>query len=423
MMMSGSQNSCEIVSVAHDMGITVYETDWYEDSPAKKVVDKSFMVSTADVDAVVELCQREKVDGVISGFTDSVLTYQLQVCEKLGVPFCGDKENIAICTDKKLFKDAAQKAGLPVVPYVKLTKLDYEQKLCDIKLPVVFKPVDNSGSRGVFKCFTEEDKAELFKKSLSFSKSGEVLAEKLMNAENEFSVYYMLNDGEVHLNAMMDRIVMPSYYGCTTPITQACIFPSSRLEQWELKVDPFARRFFKQNNKRNGYIFMQGFCDQGNLYVHEIGYRLNGGVAYKIVEQFCGFNQIEQLVRFTLTGKMDQSELKKANPYFSGCGILLEATLNEGVIGSISGIDEIRNVNGVLDCYQNHFEGDFISGIGTSANIFADIYIVDATLDGLIEISEKVVSLLKVYDEEGNDMLLPKLDRRSLNNVYSTNKF
>ena len=417
MMMSGSQKACEIVNVAHQMGIIVYETDWYKDSPAKKVVDKSFMVSTADVDAVVDLCRKEGVDGIISGFTDSVLPYQQQVCEKLGFPFWGDSQNIAMCIDKKLFKEACENAGLPVVPYIRLTESDYEQILPEIKVPVVFKPIDNSGSRGVYKCYDEADKKALLEKSLSFSKSKEVLAEKMMNAEKEFSVYYMLNDGQVYLTAMMDRIVMPSDT-VTAPITQAVIFPSSLLSLWESEMDPYVRKFFEMNNMRNGYVFMQGFYDDGRLYVHEMGYRLNGGVAYKIVEHFSGFNQIEQLIRFTLTGRMEDKEVGKTNPHFDGYGLILATTLNNGTIGKVSGLDKVGRIDGVLDCRQYHFEGDSVNGLGTSANDYADIFMVASSLDKLAGMISQIEELLKVVDTEGNNMLLPFLDIKRIPFLY-----
>lgn len=416
LMMGGSQDSCEIVNVAHQMGITVYETDWYEDSPAKKVVDKSFMVSTADVDAVVELCKKEGVDGIISGFTDSVLPYQQQVCEKLGFPFWGESQNIAMCIDKKLFKEACEKAGLPVVPYIRLNESNYERILPELKAPFVFKPVDNSGGRGVLKCYAEVDKKTLFEQSLSFSKCKEVLAEKLMDAEQEFSVYYMINDGQVYLNAMMDRIVLNSDT-ITVPITQGCFYPSSRLKQWKAEVDPYVRKFFEMNNMRNGYVFFQGFSDEGRLYVHEIGYRLNGAVAYKIVEHFSGFNQIEQMIRFTLTGKMDAVEVTKANPNFNGLGVILEAMLKEGVVGKYSGLDEVRKIDGVLGCIQFRHEGDRVSEMDTISHFFSDIFIVASSLEELGRIISEVAVCIKVSDTEGNNMLHPFLDVKRLEHL------
>ena len=65
LLMSGSRDACEIVNIAKNMGVLVYATDFYETSPVKEIADKSFMVSTADVEAVAELCEREKINGCL----------------------------------------------------------------------------------------------------------------------------------------------------------------------------------------------------------------------------------------------------------------------------------------------------------------------------------------------------------------------
>ena len=58
LIMSGSKAACEIVNGAHNMGVIVYATDYYKDSPVKRIADKSFLLSTADVDAIVDLCKK-----------------------------------------------------------------------------------------------------------------------------------------------------------------------------------------------------------------------------------------------------------------------------------------------------------------------------------------------------------------------------
>lgn len=83
MLLGGVSPACEVINEAHRYGVVVYETDYLTDSPAKKVVDKSFMTSFTDVDAVVDLCRKEGVDGVFTGYTDSLLPYAEKICKKL----------------------------------------------------------------------------------------------------------------------------------------------------------------------------------------------------------------------------------------------------------------------------------------------------------------------------------------------------
>ena len=73
LLLGGVQPACQIVEEAHKMGVTVYVTDYLANSPAKAIADKSFMVNAMDVDAVVDLCKAEGIDGLITGYVDPLL--------------------------------------------------------------------------------------------------------------------------------------------------------------------------------------------------------------------------------------------------------------------------------------------------------------------------------------------------------------
>ena len=108
LLLGGISHAMEIVKTAQKMGAHVFVTDYFETSPCKRLADKSFTVSTTDVDAVVELCKKEHVDGVITGFIDSMLPYCEKVCKALNFPFWGTQEQIDICINKDKFKQCCK---------------------------------------------------------------------------------------------------------------------------------------------------------------------------------------------------------------------------------------------------------------------------------------------------------------------------
>ena len=103
LILGGSRISCEIISRARKMGIRVGVTDWYplEKSPAKQMADEAYYESTANIPGIVELVKKQKFDGIITGFTDSVLPYYAEACGVLGFPSYGTKEQFTLFTDKK----------------------------------------------------------------------------------------------------------------------------------------------------------------------------------------------------------------------------------------------------------------------------------------------------------------------------------
>ena len=404
LLLGGVRPACEIVKAAKQMGIVTVVADYLENSPAKEIADESYLVDAANVDEIVSFCRQKNIDGIITGYVDFLLPFYQQDCELLQFPCWGTAENIQMCINKELFKIACEQAGVPVVPWKKVNRDNFKESLDDIPLPMIVKPVDNSGARGVFKCTDCADMESVVEKSLTFSKIGEALIEKAMNPNNEFSVYYMLDHGEYYLTGMGDRYVQIVDEN-VAPEGQGMYFPSGKLPDWIRLVDPAIRKFFRDNQMMNGFVFVQGFFEEGSFYIHEIGYRLNGGYSFKLVEHFSKYNQVKELIRFSLTGAMDVQELKKSDPYFSGHGMIVTASLKHGTIGEIEGIDAISQLPCVIDFCQLHNKGDVLSTKGTTAQVFAYILCASDTAQGLRDTIVQIRSLLRVKDTDGNNML------------------
>lgn len=413
LLMSGSNATCEIIRVAKSLGIAVYATDYYENSAAKKMADKSFQISTADVSAISSLCKEEKIDGIFSAFTDSVLPYMQQVSVVTGLPFWGDKHNIDVCIDKMQFKMACEKAGVPVIPWMKVKESEYQEKIKDVQCPVVVKPVDSSGSRGVYKCFDRALLSEYCQKAFKYSQKKEILIERMMKVNNEFSAYYVMNQGNVRLLSMGDRYV-DVVQEDSAPQPKGMLFPSIHQADFEENIDPLIKHFFMQNNMRDGFAFIQGFVDDGDFYINEIGYRLNGGFTYKFNEYYNEYNLVNELLQYSLTGELTPSEFQKINPHFGGIGLLLTISLSHGVINKIEGVDEIKRLPGVLDFVCQKKVGDEVVEGGASGKIFGYIHCVASSRKELAELIEKIRNRLTIENTDNKNQLVGILDVSTL---------
>ena len=111
LILGGVQAACDIVRKAQEMGIYTIVTDWYEEnrSPAKKIADKSYMISIADIDEILKMIKEENISGIITGFTDSYLEYYYKICKAANLPCYGTLEQFEICTNKDKFKKICQK--------------------------------------------------------------------------------------------------------------------------------------------------------------------------------------------------------------------------------------------------------------------------------------------------------------------------
>ena len=413
LLLGGIRLSNDIIEEAKRMGVETFVTDYDEDSPAKKIADHSFMVDATDVDGVAQLCKEQRIDGIITGYVDMLLPYCQQICEKANLRFWGNAENISMCTNKDLFKQACDKAGVPTVPWCRATKDDYLEVIRDVSVPVVIKPIDNSGSRGVVKCYDTAKLRESVERSLSFSKSGVVLIEKAMDPDEEISAYYMMNHGKYYMTLMGDRYVNVIAKDIA-PIGQGMTYPSIHLKQWMDEVDPAIHQFFDENEMKDGFAFFQGFYDKDvkRICVHEIGYRPVGGFSYKYVEHFSGFNRLRELIRYSLTGSMDENELNKTNPFFDGYGLTVTVSLKPGTIGKITGLDKLREMDEIIHLLDLYKVGDTITAgaQGTLLSVFAYVLCAVQEKDDLKRMIDTIKNNVVVLDTEGNSMINDFLD-------------
>lgn len=409
---------CDVVKAAKDMGVYTMVTDWYPESksPAKLIADKSFMTSNADVEAVVDLINKEAVDGVLTGFTDSTLPYYQEICEKAGLPFYISKEQFSVTANKVRFKDLCKRFEIPVVPDYTLNFEGDVSGFSIDRFPVLVKPVDNSGARGISVCQNIEDLKGGFSKALSFSESGKVLVEKYMTGK-EATIFYLVENGIFYLVAMGDRH-MRCFQEGIVPLPVAYTFPSKYLKKYETSLDGKVKEMFQSIGIKNGLIFIQSFIDNDEFVFYEMGFRLTGSLEYKIINEIMGVNPLQMLINFSLTGNMALSgKTLQFDPFFQGksaCNITFLGS--PGFINEIRGIEEVLDLPGVVDIVKSYSEGDEIheSAVGTLRQVVLRVLAVAPDKDKLKKLMDKIHSLIEVKDREGRNMLLDPFNTKEL---------
>lgn len=411
LILGGTKISMEIVRSARKLGATVYVTDYLENSPAKKVADNSFMVSTTDVDSVVNLIKKEKIDGVLTGFVDTLLPFYQQICQKAGLPCYATKEQIEICIDKNRFKELCRKFGIPVVPEYTLNyPLDINQ-IGSLEYPLLIKPVDNSGARGVFICNNSRELEKKYEICLNFSNSKKILVEKYVQAK-EATIFYLIQDGEIVLSSMADRHVNHNQLGII-PLPVCYTFPSKHLEDYQKILDPKVREMFQSIDIKNGIIFIQSFIENGECIFYEMGFRLTGTLEYKIIESFNGINPMQMMINFALTGKMCDFNIRdRLQPNYNKYGFNITYLIKPGQIGKINGINKILKFDAVMDAVLSYDVNDIIpdTAVGTLQQVILRVF--GATQDklSLKKIINKIHNTIEVQDINGNNMLLAMFD-------------
>ena len=414
LIMGGMRISCEIVRKAQGMGVYTIVADYnkIEDSPGKQIADEAADLSVVDVDAVVAYIKEHDIDGVFVGFNDMLLPYYAEICEKACLPCYGTKEQFEILIAKDQYKALCRQFGIPTIP-------EYNINDEDIRYPVLVKPVDSSGSRGITICNNHrelEDAVEIGRKE---SQRGKVLIERYMDGR-ELTVFWTFQDGKYYLSALGNRHVSQNQGTDIIPLPIGYTFPSAYLPKYRAEYEENCKKMFRHLGIKDGMMFMQCKLKDDVCYVYDLGFRLTGSLEYKILERVCGYNPLEMMICYALTGRMgDESIADKAVPEFKTPAFNVSCLCASGSIMDITGTEEVKSLSEVEDVVLAHVPGDTITADmrGLLSQITIRVLGSVQNKESLQPVIKKIENTIHVVGKDGNQMLLPGMGNSDMQNL------
>lgn len=219
-----------VIEAAHRLGVHVITCDYLPDNIAHKYSDEYHNVSIIDKEAVLELAQRLQIDGIMSFAVDPGVVTAAYVAEKMGLPFAGSYESVRILQNKDLFRKFLSDNNFNVPASNGYT--DLNEAMSDLnrfEFPVIVKPTDSAGSKGVTRVDDKEGIPEAFSHAKENSISGHVIIEEFIEKRgcssdcDSFSV-----DGKMvlttfdaqHFDAHAANEYVPSAYSWPSTFTK-----------------------------------------------------------------------------------------------------------------------------------------------------------------------------------------------------------
>ena len=182
MMLGGNYFQMTATKAAKELGVEVISVDYLPENPAHKYADEYYNVSTLDKEKVLQVAERLKIDGIVSYASDVSAPTAAYVAEKLGLP-TNPYESVNIMTRKDKFREFLTQKGF-YMPKGAGFKEEEKKKAYEFFLslekPVMVKPVDSSGSKGVSKLYDNEEFNAAFELAVSYSSSRNVIVERMV---------------------------------------------------------------------------------------------------------------------------------------------------------------------------------------------------------------------------------------------------
>lgn len=397
---------------AKELGVTTIVANRFDEdrSPAKRIADEAWKVDFSDIDGMVEKIRENHVDGIFIGWTDSHLPHYVKICEKAGLPCCGTEEQFDILSNNKgRFKQKCREYGVPT-PYEYPLDISLAREVLDtVRYPVLVKPADESGSRGIRRCDTEEELVSYYKELYEHSASKKIVVEQYIDSDKEIYIHYTVQDGRCSLSAAFMK-QKPAGEGKVASSAILHVFPSSYIDLYRRTVEPAVIRMFEGLGLKNCLVNIQGFIHNGQFYFYESGLRMGGEQFYVFADVLNGVNALDMMIEYSVTGRMTCGDAASHDdPKFRKPCVNYYITLKSGVITSVSGIEEVEKMPQVLQSAVFKKPGMEISRTNSLDRVIFRLHVMDDTQEALARTLEKISHTLCILDQDGNEMQVERL--------------
>lgn len=275
MLLGGNYFQMTATKAAKELGCHVISVDYLPDNPGHKYADEYYNVSTTDKEAVLELAKKLKIDGIVSYASDVSAPTAAYVAEKMGLP-TNPLESVVTLTRKDLIRPFMEEHGFCFPKGKSFVEYEYAYDFfVKLKKPVMVKPVDASGSKGVSKINEMAEFEAAYAEAKKYSRSGVVIVEEFIQRDGyQIAGDGFLIDGRLVFAGLMnehfDALVNP-----LVPIGES--YPSVLSEDLKEKALSEIERLMQLLDMKMGALNLDFIVDKkGNVYILEIGPR-NGG--------------------------------------------------------------------------------------------------------------------------------------------------
>ena len=396
LVLAGGYPQIALINELKSRGITVLLADYYEQPVARKYADKFYQVSTLDVDAITDVAKKEKVDFLITAFTDQALLTVAKVSEILSLPCYIDYKTALNVTNKSYMKEVFAKNGISTAKHLIMAELD-EQLIKDLRYPCIVKPVDCNSSKGVKKVCNLNELKVAFSDAVSFSRTNTAIIEEFIEGQ-EITVDVQVVDGKAYVlsKAYSDKIPDNDKF-----VIFRTRYPVVECDFVHQQIQETAQQIADAFGLKNSMMLIQMISDGKKVYVLEFSARTGGGVKYQLVKRVSGFDVVKAVVDLTLGKKPQIITCPPESNYISNVFIYCKP----GKFDHLEGFDQLKEQNILSDYFLFKWKGAQMENATNSGDRIAGFTIQADTLEELQYKYNHALLNIKVLDENGNDIM------------------
>ena len=300
MLLGGIRYLLPAIEAAHKHGCHVITVDYLPDNIAHKYSDEYHNVSILDKEAVLSLAQELKIDGILSYAVDPGVTAAAYVAEQKGLPFSCSYDVACILQDKARFRQFLIDNGFNA-PHAKgYTRAEDAKNDMDyFNWPVIVKPVDSAGSKGVTRVDNPKELESAITHALDESHNGHFIVEDFLEKDGlSCGSESFFVEGELKYNAFYDQYFDNEACNPYTPSAEC--WPTVKSEAIQKDVKEQLQKLGKLLSFRTGLFNVEWrVCKDGKVYLMEVSPRAGG-------------NRLAEILNYATDVDIIEAEVSKA---------------------------------------------------------------------------------------------------------------
>lgn len=365
-----------IIKRAKKMGLYTIGIDPAADATCKDEVDAFEIVGGQDYEAHCAVVEKYGIDAIVTAATDKPLVMMARIAEKYGFPFYS-VETAQWSTDKFQMKQRFELGGVPHAQGRLISNVEEAEGLV---FPVIVKPRDNSGSRGVKLCRNKEELEASMNEALEVSKLDTVLVEEFIEGP-EYSIEGLHHDGKSEVIQFTEKKTTEFPYN----VELGHIQPANISDENKQKIREIVSKIGKALNFENCPSHTELKINERGIFVIETSPRLGGDyITSTLTPLSTGVNLEDELLKISL-GESINTQPKSVQ--YSGVRFF---SFEEGcVIKHVPNEEFVKGWPHVVDFSFTLKEGDKVNRITSSLNRYGHLILQAGNRDAIEEAFDK----------------------------------
>ena len=308
LILNGSHSEIPLIKAAKKLGFYVITSGNNKNGIGHKYADEYHAVDFSNKNDILSLAQKLKIDRICSAAHDLSLISASYACEKLGIPGHDNYETTLTLHQKDLFKKFAVPLGISTPSTTSYTDIDKALSSIDKHpYPIIIKPIDLGGGKGVSKALKKEDYETAVKHAFETSKSKRIVVEEFIEGTQHSLTTFILKNKVVFYFSDNEHSYLNPYLVSTSA------GPATNIDKVINKLIDDSEKIASQLSLCDGIFHMQYLMKDNIPYIIEITRRCSGDIYPEPVKYSTGVAWAKWIVKAE-TGMDCSSFPKKCHP-------------------------------------------------------------------------------------------------------------